>query len=310
MSTAALKIVEGGKSGKGRPKKEEIEALRKDTQDKLQALGVLEDVKAYAGKKGWGKPEVWNTQRCLKLLKYGRDIAQVPMCSCGKPAKHFGDKDDPFQLCDDCHATDEALGQTLADAVTADMAGGYKFTSSPAVSLYFRDSFILARESWVFPYYREVVLWEACLAARAEADRLRDLLEIARADKDAVLGPLLAITSDPMYRASLDDIIFVVTLDRGRAVRDFRNKCRTLMVDAFNRDEPKYKGKVKLIFKAAYDDLPSNNKGMPYTVEVKEDLPAFVSGSRMYHNKKGDLLKSGEVYGLTDLGKAGSEATA
>ena len=48
MSTAALKIVEGGKSTKGRPKKEEIEALRKDTMDKLQALGVLEEVKTYA----------------------------------------------------------------------------------------------------------------------------------------------------------------------------------------------------------------------------------------------------------------------
>lgn len=305
MKTAALKIVEGGKSGKGRPSREQIEALRKDTVDKLQALGVLEYVKTYAGRKGWGKPENWNTQRCLKLLKYGRDIAQVPMCSCGKPAKHFGDKDDPFQLCDECRATDDALGQVLADAMEAD-------TPRPTVETVrivtkFPDNLVVPRDSWVFPYYSEVVLWEACLAARAEADRYRHLLEIEKESLDAVLGPLKAITSDPLYRASLDDIIFVVTLDRGRAVRDFRDKCRTLMVDAFSRDEPKYKGKVKLIFKASYDDRPSENSGMAYTVEVKEDLPAFVSGSRLYHNKKGDLLTSGEVYSLTDLGKAGGE---
>ena len=302
MSTAALKIVEGGKASKGRPKKEDVEALRKDTMDKLSALGVLEDVKTYAGKKGWGKPETWNTRRCLKLLKYGRDMAKVLMCTCGKPAKHFGDEDDPFQLCDECHATDEALGKVLADAVKADA----KVEAEPVrVIAPFPGHMAVPREAWVFPYFTEVVLWEACLAARSEADRYRMLLEIEKAEKDAVLGPLKAITSDPLYRASLDDIIFVVTLDRGRAVRDFRDKCRTLMVDAFNRDEPKYKGKVKLIFKAAYDTRPSDNEGAAYTVEVKEDLPAFVSGGRLYHNKKGDLLKPGEVYQGMPLAKAG-----
>jgi len=125
---------------------------------------------------------------------------------------------------------------------------------------------------------------------------------------DGVLGPLKAITSDPEYRATMNDIIFMVTLDHGRPIRDFHDKAKTLMVDAFNRDEPKYKGTVKLIFKTAYDAKPSDNEGAAYTVEVKEETPPFVSGGRLYHDKKGNLLKAGEVYQALPLGQAGNDS--
>lgn len=307
MSNAALKIVEGGKS-KGRPSKEQVEALRQETHTKLRALGVFDQVVEHGSKKGWGKAEAWNRKTCEKALAYGREVAGVTLCACGQPARHFGDKDDPWQLCDECRSLDQDLSEILSDAVEVDRKAPPEPETVHIVTR-FPAHMVLPRESWVFPYFSEVVLWEACLAARADADRLRELLEIERAEKDAVLGPLLAITNDPMYRASLDDILFVVTLDRGRPVRDFRDKCRTLMVDAFNRDEPKYKGKVKMIFKAAYDDRPSDNSGMSYTVEVKDDLPAFVSGSRLYHNKKGDLLRGDEVFQLTDLGRQVGDVT-
>lgn len=169
---------------------------------------------------------------------------------------------------------------------------------------------VLSREAWVFPYFREVVLWEACLKAREEADRYRRLLEIEKENTDAVLGPLKAITEDPEYRASMDDVIFMITLDHGRPVRDFHDKAKTLMVDAFNRDEPKYKGAVKLVFKVGYDAKPSDNQGASYSVEVKEDTPPFVSGGRLYHDKKGNLLRSDEVYQALPLGQAGNDVQA
>jgi hypothetical protein len=308
MNTAKhLTVMEGGKVAKNRTTAEEREALRADTVAKLKALGVLEQVKEYASRKGWGKPEVWTPKNCLKLTKYGRDVAGVILCTCGEVARHF---DEDSALCDSCHELDESLGETLQEAHTLEI-GGSRITvqmitenPSPAASLYFRDEFILDRESWVFPYSREVALWEICLKARAEADRYRALLALEQENLDAVLGPLKAITSDPEYRATMDDIIFLINLDHGRPVRDFHDKAKTLMVDAFNRDEPKYKGAVKLVFKVGYDAKPSDNQGAAYSVEVKEDTPPFVSGGRLYHDKKGNLLKSDELFQSLPLGQA------
>jgi len=318
MSNAALKIVEGGKSAKGRPTTEALESLRSEVHTKLRALGVFDQVAEHGSKKGWGKTEAWNKRTCEKALAYGREIAGVTLCACGQPAHHY--PEDGPAMCEGCYQAckDESdlsecevcgnEGVAMVDGVMLCQECNDKPGEEPSETVHIVTKFpahlILPREAWVFPYFSEVVLWEACLAARAEADRIRDLLDIERAEKDAILGPLLAITNDPMYRATLEDIIFVVTLDRGRPVRDFHDKCRTLMVDAFNRDEPKYKGKVGMVFKASYDDRPSDNMGMSYTVEVKEDLPAFVSGSRLYHDKKGNLLRGEEVYSLTELGQA------
>ncbi|MFP5223144.1 MAG: hypothetical protein ACLGSA_12710 [Acidobacteriota bacterium] len=314
MNTAAkLTVMDGGKAARNRTTAEEREALRADTVAKLKALGVLDQVKEYASRKGWGKPEVWTPKNCLKLTKYGRDVAGVNLCGCGEVARHFDE--DGFVQCDACHELDESLGETLKDAITMEVNGSRVTVQvvtepAPAVSLYFRDEFILDRESWVFPYAREVALWEICLKARAEADRYRALLALKQEEMDTVLGPLAAITSDPEYRATMDDIIFLVNLDHGRPVRDFHDKAKTLMVDAFNRDEPKYKGAVKLVFKVGYDAKPSDNQGASYSVEVKEDTPPFVSGGRLYHDKKGNLLKSDELYQALPLGQAGNDAQA
>lgn len=45
-------------------------------------------MKEYASKKGWGKPDVWTPKNCLKLTKYGRDVAGVILCPCGEVARH------------------------------------------------------------------------------------------------------------------------------------------------------------------------------------------------------------------------------
>lgn len=284
-----LSIV-GGSSGRGRPPSDELTTKRAETRAQLERWGMF-DAANNRRSKAFNS---WSAKDCDASLTW----AQKQVAKNGGVVTKVTDPEPEVDL------VEEEYFALLAGATFEGEE------PAPVVSLYFIDPFILARESWVFPYFREVVLWEACLKAREEAERYRLLLEIERENMDAVLGPLMTITKDPEYRASLDDIIFLVTLDKGRPVRDFHLKCQTLMVDAFSRDEPKYKGKVKLVFTSSYDSPPSDGAGAAYSVEVKEETPPFVSGGRLYHDKKGKVLTAADAYQQLPLGQAGGSESA
>lgn len=109
MSTAALKILEGGKSP-GRPNREQAEANRQETHTKLRALGMYDEAAAYADSKGWGIPEKWNTKKCNDVLAWAREQAGVILCKCGQPAKHYDsdEGENAVALCEACYAKEQA----------------------------------------------------------------------------------------------------------------------------------------------------------------------------------------------------------
>jgi len=104
--------------GRGRPSKEQIEALRAEVEAKLKALNVYEATVEHAGKQDWGKPGSWNKRACEAALAYGRKLAGVVMCACGQPAHHYPE-DDGQPMCDDCQAVQAKFMQDEALAATA-----------------------------------------------------------------------------------------------------------------------------------------------------------------------------------------------
>lgn len=297
-------------------------------------------------KKGWGPSKDWNSKACQKALKYGRELAQVNLCACGEPAKHYPEDEPPvcdkcvkvtpyIEMCDCCGlrpVSRSGLNYQRCPDCLVDIDGQVLTTDhgvGPWVDLYFVQMILQPWElRWEAGHGAEFMALEVARAwdgfrginreiqdlkirlAESEARNREMWRELAEAFDDMKrLNDIKRMSQDPDYHATLDQLYLVMSIDKGRAVRDIAHGVQGVIFDAKRRNVSGYKGEVgaKLSVSSDKDRLPSDSYVAIITCEVMQKVPAAVCGSRLPLDGDGKVVAPREFFQFLPLGKAVEE---
>lgn len=314
--------------GRGRPSAEQMEATRKETVTKLNALGMYDQAVEHAGLKGWGIPAKWNTKKCNDVLAWAREQAGVTLCECGEVAHHY--PEDGPALCDACHEKleechlreCEVCGEEGVIVVSgamlcqgcADKHSGMEIVPMAYVQ-HLVDLTIVDNALFFWGYPHEIRAEMEIMALRDQLywsqrrnGNLRDQLDRAQ-DQLQRFNDIKRMAEAEGYAANLDQLYIVMSIDNGKAVRDIAHGVQGVIFDAKRRNVVNYKGEVgaKLVLTFDKDTRPAECDVAIITCEVSQKVPAAVCGSRIGLDTSGKVVAPREFFQNLPLGQAGND---